>query len=256
MSKTKRVHTNSLAAGERQAPIQQKAMRKNVLNSQKGFTLIELLAVMAIIGILAAVVMSETTGAQDAGEVAANQQSASALDTAVVDFVADQAEAEVTSNATVTVTAEINEDQDTGSSNVQQISSRHPEKFITADPGASSTAVYNDEFPTSGATTDGVVVNVVLLDSDGHSISRADFLEGHTAIDVDLLEDLGFLTDTLESATSLADDTFHNFLWTFAKIGTSDSDSLDARRIETFKLITITKIENTDTVELEYEQIF
>ena len=101
-----------------------------------------------------------------------------------------------------------------------------------------------------------MVVNVVLIDSDGNPISREDFLEGHTAIDTALLESQGFLTDTLESATSLADDTFHNFLWTFAKIRSSDGDDLDARRIEAFKLVTITEVEGTDTVELEYVQFF
>ena len=254
MSKSKRVHANSLTTDERQVPPVD--MGKNILRSQRGFTLIELLAVMAIIGILAAVVLTETTGTQDAGDVAANQQSASALDSAVVDFVANQEDAETVISATVTVTAEINSDNGSANSSVQQISSRQPEKFITADPSASSTAVYNNEFPTSGATTDGIVVNVVLLDSDGVPISREEFLEGHTAIDVSLLEGLGFLTDELDSASSLAGDTFHNFLWTFAKLSSSDSDDLDTRRIEAFRLLTITESEGANTVELRYEQFF
>ena len=239
-------------------------MMNKVLKSQSGFTLIELLAVMAIIGILAAVVMTETTGAQSAGDVAANQQSGSALDSAVVDFVADQVDAESISSATVTVTATINDDA--AAPTTQRISSRHPEKFITSnDTGASSTAIYGNEFPTFGATTDGVVVNVVLIDRNGSPISRVDFLEVHTAIDVTLLEELGFLSDTLESATSTVNDTFHNFLWTFAKIGSSDGGDLDARRIEAFKLVKITEVgelgpgstlPGAKTVELEYEQFF
>ena len=44
-------------------------MNKSVLNGQKGFTLIELLAVMAIIGILAAVVLTSTSGTQDSGDI-------------------------------------------------------------------------------------------------------------------------------------------------------------------------------------------
>ena len=238
MSKSKRVNTDSLAADR----------------SQKGFTLIELLAVMAIIGVLAAVVMTNVDDTQDAGEVAANQQSASALDSAVVDFVAAQKDAEVTSSATVTVVTAINDD--TSTSTTQLISSRQPEKFISANLGDEDSAVYNNEFPTAGATTEDILVNVELLDSNGDPISRADFIEEHTAIDVALLEDLGFLTDTLDSATSLADDTFHNFLWTFKKVGSSEDEELDARSIEVFKLITITKLEGTDTVELKYEQFF
>ena len=53
MSKPKRVRINPLPAGERYAP-----RDKQGLNSQKDFILTELLAVMAIIGILAAVVFS------------------------------------------------------------------------------------------------------------------------------------------------------------------------------------------------------
>ena len=213
-------------------------MSRKALNSERGFTLIELLTVMAIIGILSTILISSVGETRTKSNVASNQQSGSALDSAVVDFVADQDDAEVITDSTVTVTAEINSDNGTSSSTVQQISSRNPEKFITANPGDADTAVYNNEFPTSGATTDGVVVNVVLLDSDGNPVSRDDFLAGHTAIDVASLEELGFLTDTLESATSLVDDTFHNVLWTFAKIASSDSDDLDARRIEAFRLIT------------------
>ena len=258
MSKPKGVRKNTLPAGERYAPGD-----KHGLNSQKGFTLIELLAVMAIIGILAAVVFSNVDDSQQAGEVAANRQSASAIDSAVVDFVAAQSDVEILSSATVTVVTKINEDS--VASTTQQISSRRPELFITSDPNSSSTAIYFNEFPTSGATTEGVVVNVILLDSDGSPISREDFLEGHTAIDVALLEDLGFLADDLESASSLVADDFHNFMWTFAKIGTSGSIALDGRRVEVFKLQTITEFSDSEggstlpgvnSIQLRYEQIF
>ena len=56
------------------------------------------------------------------------------------------------------------------------------------------------------------------------------------------------------------------FLLTFEKIGTPDGDRLDARKIEVFKLITVTKLSESSgfgntlpgvtPVELEYEQIF
>ena len=231
-------------------------MSKSVLNGQKGFTLIELLAVMAIIGILAAVVLSSTSDAPDRSDVAANQQSASALDSAAVDFVAAQEDAAIISDSTVTVVIEINSDGLSATSSVQQISSRHPEKFITANASASSTAVYNNEFPTSGVATADVIVDLVLLDSDGNPISRADFLEGRTAIDVASLEKRGFLTDTLDSATSLTDDTFHNILWVFEKVASSESDDLDARVIEGFRLISITETEGSDDITLRYEQFF
>ena len=234
------------------------------LNGQRGFTLIELLAVMAIIGILAAVVLSTTSDTPDKGDVAANQQSASALDSAVVDFVSAREDAAIISASTVTVVTEINSDDDRSASNVQVISSRQPEKFITANPGASSTAIYFNEFPTAGTATEDIVVNVVLVDSNGDPISRADFLEGHTAIDVALMEELAFLSDTLESATSLTKDTFHNFLWTFKKAGSADGDDSDTRVIEGFRLITITELSEESgstlpevtTLELKYEQFF
>ena len=79
-----------------------------------------------------------------------------------------------------------------------------------------------------------------------------------------MLEDLGFLADVLESASSLVADDFHNFMWTLARIGTSGSELLDAKRVETFRLQTITEFSDSEgdstlpgvnSVQLKYEQI-
>ena len=265
MSKSKRVPGISLAAGVSRVPIKEKAVRKYVSNSQKGFTLIDLLAVLAIIGILASIVVVSTGGNKAASQTASNQQTASAVNSAASNFSSDQTESETLATAKVTVTATIN--SDTVAESTQSASSIQPEKFITADPDATSTAVYFNEFPTSGADTDGVVVNVVLTDLDGVEITRAEFLEGYTAIDIGSLAEFGFLEERPDSFDSLtSNDRFHNFMWTFKKSTSAGGTDDDTRTVRVFKLFSVSELGESvalggtlpgiTVIELTYEQIF
>ena len=162
----------------------------------------------------------------------------------------------------VTVTASINEDEPAATT--QAISSGHPEKFITADPDATSTAIYINEFPTAGAETDGVVISVFLTDLDDAPITRAEFLENYTAVDIDELAEQGFIEEIPDSFDSLtSNDRFHSFLWTFKKSTSSSGTDDDTRSVKVFRLFNVVEVTESggtlpgfDIIELTYEQIF
>ncbi len=76
---------------------------------QRGFTLVELLAVMAIIGVLAAIVIPTVSGTRDAGQDAQAKQDISTIENAANErFSNGQNLAQVLSTETATTTAQIN----------------------------------------------------------------------------------------------------------------------------------------------------
>jgi prepilin-type N-terminal cleavage/methylation domain-containing protein len=250
---------------------------------QRGFTLIELLAVMAILGVLVAVVAPAVTGTKEASVDAQTLQDATQVRSAATDYFKDQEAAEVRAPHTVTTVAKLpvtggqlpSADTFAKVADAQQvISSRWPEKFITHDaPGFSS--VYLEEITTNhslvpfGGTSGNrgeLVDTVVLLDQEGKTIMGSDFLKGFTAIDV-----AGLVTDNylpkepagldLTSDTGLKDSAgaafeVKNFLWLFKKTTSTTGVTDDSRDVAVFKLVKVDQHETASKVNLTYQRIF
>jgi prepilin-type N-terminal cleavage/methylation domain-containing protein len=261
-----------------------KSIIKLVRGSQRGFTLIELLAVMAVIGVLAGIVTTSVSGTSETSTVAQARSDASTVETTAGTFFGDQGATEVLTPRTLTVTAKIastitvtgsvvTTEFDTPTATTQEKSSRWPEVFLTEDfaPGATTSACvdsgYCNELPTVNAFTNGVVIKVIVADSDGAAITRSTLLTTYTALDFATLTSKGYMVASPDSALQQAevdvgDKTIkvHNFLWLFRKStsagGTGESDS---RGVAVFKLSNVKVLEvagTDDTVTLSYSQIF
>ena len=235
-----------------------KFMLSRLVKDSKGFTLIELLSVMAIIGVLAAILTPIASQSGESARDAQIRQDAGTIE-GVVGTVFSERSADTGFNEseTETVTADIN--ADSPSTTTQEKSSLYPELFITEEGAGTSTSVYTSEFPTSGAATNGVVVDLILVDEDGNTlISRSDLLEGYTALDFDDLLADGFITEIPESVTSVSTInrlSYHSALWLLKKATSAGGEDDDARSVVVMKLLSVTLNEGTDTVILSYGRI-
>ena len=168
----------------------------NRLRTERGFTLIELVAVMATLAILVSIVAPAVTDTAQTSVQAQAQADSLQVRNAAYQFYQREEKAEFLTPHTAVLTATINDEEVEAT---QKISSRWPELFIAVEIDSTffSVAGYPAVFPTAGSPSDDVVVAITLLNRLNEPVEGGGvaFLEGHTAVDLDLLVDEGLLTD-------------------------------------------------------------
>ena len=225
-------------------------MRTNKGIWSRGFTLVELMVVMAILGVLAAVVVPAVSGTKQVGKDSQVKTDATNLQSAMGKYNTDANEAELITAATQTNIL------DTASPNTT--SNRWSERHLSV--------AYSAEFRAAKGTAANQVAELAFTGatkSDGTAVtSMADIAANYTAIEFAGLATAGYITEEPagSEATFSSTKPYHNYLWLAKKIKTNqDTTDLSGRTVEVYKL---TKIEasaivgSTSADKLTYVRIF
>ncbi|MBI2853977.1 MAG: type II secretion system protein [Chloroflexi bacterium] len=208
----------------------------------KGFTLVELMVVMAIMGVLAAIVVPAVSGTKQVSQDSQVKNDGSTVQNGVSAYYGDQTSAETLTTTTGSVL---------GTNNATMIvSTKWPEQNMTT--------AYPRVFPASGIT-------VTLQETDGSSAaaSAAAFAGAYNAIDfgnesAGLLGPKGYIpalpdgADAAATTTGTSGSGYNNYLWVLKKIP-AGSDATAGRTVQVFRL---TKVEAGTTPALTYQRVF
>ena len=249
-------------------------MKSILTRDERGVTLVELMAVVAIIGLLAAIVMPVVSGTGEKSREGRSKGDATTLESALGDFFSGQEGAESIQKhsyqmdfADFVNSAGSGLGMNTSTDQVQAISSRWPETFIAktaAEENNEPKAAYNSVF-NSGNT----VATIQLLLDDDTALSEVTLLTKYTAVNFGVLTGLTdisiddrsrqFLRDEPSSASETSEG-FSNYLWLLRKATSPAGTKDDFRSLEVFKLLEVEKIEtglpDAGQFELIYKQIF
>ncbi|MBI2853978.1 MAG: type II secretion system protein [Chloroflexi bacterium] len=209
----------------------------------KGFTLVELMVVMAIMGVLAAIVVPAVSGTKQVSQDSQVKNDGSTVQNGVSAYYGDQTAAETLTTTTPNVL---------GTATSQKTSSKWPEQSISAR--------YTAEFPTAAGTASGTPASVVLTDGST-TITTTEFANGFTAVYFDtsangLLGTKGYVPskpDGVDATNGSANGNYHNYLWVLKKIS-AGSDSTAGRTVQVFRLTKVSKAAAGDT--LYYDRVF
>ncbi|MBI2856918.1 MAG: prepilin-type N-terminal cleavage/methylation domain-containing protein [Chloroflexi bacterium] len=224
-------------------------MASNVHSSKiaKGFTLVELMVVMAILGVLAAIVTPAVSGTKQVSKDSQVKSDATSVQNGLGAYNTDANTAELLTTTTENILAV---------STTMVISNHWPEQNINDGYGA--------EFPASVGTAANSVAELVFVGAkkyDGTAISTAkDFAETYNSVVLTTLTGGGYLAEKPQGADNLFSSAkqYHNYLWLAKKIP-AGSDTDGGRALEVFKLTkieasTVSGSESAD--KLTYERIF
>ncbi|MBI2958424.1 MAG: prepilin-type N-terminal cleavage/methylation domain-containing protein [Chloroflexi bacterium] len=210
----------------------------------KGFTLVELMVVMAILGVLAAIVTPAVSGTKQVSKDSQVKSDATSGQNGIGAYNSDANTAEL-----LTTTAE----DILGSAATMVISNTWPEQNIND--------AYSTEFPAAAGAAANTV-NELVFDGaktyDGTAITAATtFAANYNAVNMSTLANGGYIPEEPQSIDSMFSSAkqYHNYLWLAKKIPVG-ADVDGGRSLEVFKL---TKIEAASTGsgdKLTYKRIF
>lgn len=223
-------------------------MWKWTKKGNKGFTLVELMVVMAILGVLAAIVTPAVSGTKQVGKDAQVKTDGTNIQTAAGKFNTDANTAELVTSATRNIL---------GVSATYSTSNRWSEQHVIT--------AYSVEFPQTAANTADTVAELVIdtaLGSATNVVTGAAFAADYTAVLFSGLSAAGYITEAPAGAegTFSTDKAYHNYLWVMKKIAANqDATDLSGRTVEVYKLTKIeasTVVGSTSADKLTYKRIF